>query len=248
MKNMLIQFIDNVQSTNKLLSEMVMNGHASGSAIPPFFALCTDHQTAGRGMGSNTWFSDRGRNILASFYFEPDLPASRQFIFNQYFALSTLVFLRKRLPNTLIKWPNDMYVEGKKIAGILIEHAVTGDHLQHTIAGIGININQHHFPDDIPHPTSLLLETGNESDPHTLLEEYWQILHDQFPICGLAHADQLKARYISNLYLYNEYHDYNIQGIRTEARITDLDKYGRLVLHDRNGKQYVCGFKEAQPL
>lgn len=244
MKNTRIQFINNVHSTNKLLSEMIAERKDSDEPIPPFFALCTDFQSEGRGMGSNTWFSDRGQNILASFYFEPDLPAAKQFLFNQYFALSTLEFLKKRLPQTLIKWPNDMYVDGEKIAGILIEHAVTGERLRHTIAGIGININQTHFPDNIPHPTSIWLETGQTADIEELMEEYWQILHDRFTTCDTAHEATLKKEYIDNLYLYNEYHFYTIRGTRTEARITDIDEYGQLVLHTRAEERIVCGFKE----
>lgn len=244
MKNTRIQFIANVSSTNKLLSEMVQERLRSDNPVPPFFALCTDFQSEGRGMGSNTWYSDRGKNLLASFYFEPDIPAARQFLFNQYFALSTLAFIRRYLPQALIKWPNDIYVDGKKIAGILIEHAVSGDRLRHTIAGIGININQKHFPEDVPHPTSLLLETRREHDVNELLEEFWQMLYDHYPICNLANQDKLKKDYIRNLYLYNEYHNYLIRGTRTEARITDIDEYGRLVLHDRDEERYVCGFKE----
>lgn len=244
MKNRLLQFIANTPSTNKLLSEMIHDSSENGNPVPPFFALHTDFQSEGRGMGSNSWFSDRGRNILVSFYFKPNLPASRQFLFNQYFALNTLAFIQKFLPKALIKWPNDIYVDGKKIAGILIEHTVSGDRLQHTIAGIGININQDHFPDDIPHPTSLLLETGCEHDVNELLEAYWQTLYDHFPECDLSHEENLKKQYISNLYQFNEYHPYLIHDQRTEARITDLDEYGRLVLHDRNGERYVCGFKE----
>lgn len=244
MKNTFIQFITNTQSTNKLLSKMVQNTLTSGGKIPPFFALSTDFQSEGRGMGSNTWFSDKGQNILVSIYFEPNLPAANQFVFNQYFSLFTLFFIQKRLPNALIKWPNDIYVDGKKIAGILIEHTVCGDRLQHTIAGIGININQDHFPDDIPHPTSLLLETGCEHDVNELLEEYWQNLYDHFSECDMSHEEILKKQYINNLYQFNEYHPYLIHDHRTEARITDLDEYGRLVLHDRNGERFVCGFKE----
>lgn len=246
MKNTRIQFIANTPSTNKLLSEMVQERLRSDNPVPPFFALCTDFQSEGRGMGTNTWYSDRGKNLLASFYFEPDIPAARQFLFNQYFALSTLTFIRYYLPQALIKWPNDIYVDGKKIAGILIEHAVSGDRLRHTIAGIGININQKHFPEDVPHPTSFLLETGKEWDPETLLEEYWQTLYDQRHLCDITQSDYLNEQYISSLFLFNTLHKYRIQGTLTEAKITAVDEFGRLVLHTRTGERSVCGFKEIE--
>ncbi|MBR4918634.1 MAG: biotin--[Bacteroidales bacterium] len=244
MKNTRIQFNANTQSTNKLLSETVEKGMLNGKPVPPFFALCTDFQSDGRGMGTNTWYSDRGKNLLASFYFEPDIPAARQFLFNQYFALSTLAFIRRYLPQALIKWPNDIYVDGKKIAGILIEHVLRGDKLQHTIAGIGININQEHFPENIPHPTSFLLETGKEWEPESLLEEYWQMLYDQRNLCDISQSNYLNEQYLNNLYLFNTFHHYRIHGAPTEAKITGLDVYGRLMLHTRTGERLVCGFKE----
>ena len=197
-------------------------------------------------MGSNTWFSDRGQNILASFYFEPDIPAARQFLFNQYFALSTLFFIQKHLPNALIKWPNDIYVDGKKIAGILIEHVLRGEKLQHTIAGIGININQEHFPENIPHPTSFLRETGKIWDPEALMEEYWQTLYDQWHLCAISQSDYLNKQYINNLYQLNTFHNYRIQDSLVEAQITGVDEYGRLVLHTRAREEIVCGFKEIE--
>ena len=246
MKNTRIQFIANTPSTNKLLSDMIRDSSENGNPISPFFALHTDFQSEGRGMGSNSWFSDRGRNILVSIYFKPNLPASKQFLFNQYFALNTLFFIQKYIPNTLIKWPNDIYVDGKKIAGILIEHTVSGDRLQHTIAGIGININQDHFPENIPHPTSFLLETGKEWNPETLLEEYWQTLHDQWHLCDVSQSDYLNNQYIHNLYLFNIFHNYRIQDSLVEAKITGIDDFGRLVLHTRAGEKIVCGFKEIE--
>ena len=244
MKNALIHFKPNIPSTNKLLLTMADNASQSGEAVAPFFALCTDFQSDGHGMGTNTWFSEPEKNLLVSFYFESDIPAARQFIFNQYFALATLEFIRRRIPQVLIKWPNDIYVDGKKIAGILIEHVLRGDKLQHTIAGIGININQEHFPDNIPHPTSLLLETGHEWDVTELLEEYWQTLYDRWNLCDISQADYLNEQYLNNLYLFNTFHHYSIQGTPTEAKITGVDAYGRLALETRTGEQFVCGFKE----
>ena len=195
-------------------------------------------------MGTNTWFSEPGKNLLVSFYFEPDIPAARQFFFNQYFALATLEFIRRRIPRALIKWPNDIYVDGKKLAGILIEHVLRGNKLQYTIAGIGININQEHFPENIPHPTSLLLETGLKWDVAELMEEYWQTLYDRWNLCDISQANFLNKQYLNNLYLLNTFHHYRIQETPTEAKITGVDEYGRLMLETRAGERLVCGFKE----
>lgn len=244
MKNTLIQFIPNVPSTNKLLLEMADRTPVTGKPVPPFFTLHTDFQSDGRGMGANRWFSDPGQNILVSFYFEPNIPANRQFLFNQYFALATLDFIRKYIPEVQVKWPNDIYVYGKKMAGILIEHVLQGERLHHTVAGIGLNVNQDHFPDGIPHPTSLFLETGQLHDPDILLNEYWQILRDNYAQLSLDNAERLHQRYLDNMYQHGEIHEYLILGERKEAKITGLDEYGRLVLIDKDGQRHTCGFKE----
>ena len=68
MKDTLIQHIDNTQSTNKLLSSWILERADTEAKIPPFFALWADFQTAGRGMGSNHWFSEAGKNLLGAFW------------------------------------------------------------------------------------------------------------------------------------------------------------------------------------
>ncbi len=244
MKNTLLQFIANVPSTNKLLFQMADEGRRAGRPLPPFFAIHTDFQSDGRGMGSNSWFGDPGKNMLVSFYFEPGLPAARQFLFNQYFALGALALLRRRVPQALVKWPNDLYVDGKKIAGILIEHVVEGGQLRHTVAGLGLNVNQERFPADIPNPTSLLIETGRREDVRALTEELWQILFDSRARCDLACAGELHRQYVQNMYLLGTLRQYHVKGEAVEAMIDGVDEYGRLVLRTPAGASLVCGFKE----
>ncbi len=239
-----MQFVANAKSTNLLLSEMAAAELVSGRSLPPFFALYTDYQSQGRGMGQNRWFSSRGENMLVSFYVRPPLPAARQFLFNQYFSIVTAAFLEQFVPEVRIKWPNDLYINGKKVAGILIEHSVCGDRLQYTVAGIGINVNQPSFPPDIPHPTSLLLETGTQHDVAALLQAYRQTLLDHIASLSVEHADRLCRHYMQRLYRLNEYGRYRIHGKELVAAITGIDGYGRLLLCDEHGKHHVCGFKE----
>lgn len=246
MKDTLIQHIDKTQSTNKLLSSWVEERADTDAKIPPFFALWADFQTAGRGMGANHWFSEAGKNLLVSFYFEPGIPASRQFLFNQYFSVCTRDFIARHVDNVAIKWPNDIYVNGKKVAGILIEHTLSGDRIRHTIAGIGVNINQERFPEDIPRPTSLLLETGETYDTCRFLESYRHWLQQHY---GMLQTDevaalQLKERYMSHLFQRGERRPYLIHGEQREAVITDIDDFGRLQLEDISGKFHTCGTKE----
>lgn len=244
MKNRPIQFIANAISTNELLTKSVRENASKEVTVPNVFALYTDFQTAGKGMGTNTWFSDKDKNLLVSFYFKTTLPAAQQFLFNAYFAVTTRNMLARYIPNVQIKWPNDIYVNGKKIAGILIEHGVKGGYLYQTIAGIGININQDVFPENIPHPTSVFIETGRQLSVESFLKEYQDLLIDQFEGLSLSNSEILYNQYLEHLYLRNVLSCFQIHGQTVQATIQGIDSYGQLCLIDEQQKEYVCGFKE----
>ena len=215
-----------------------------GNPLPDLYAVYTDFQTAGRGAGTNKWHSSRGLNILTSIYFETGLAAADQFVFNLWFATATRRFLAKYVPEVLIKWPNDMYVRDRKLAGDLTEHSVSGNRLDFTIAGIGINVNEEVFPTGIPNPTSLFLETGQHYDVDALMDEYLAVLQERRPLLSTEHESALREEYLSHLYRRNELHPYNIGGQKITAIIRDIDRFGRLVLELPDGSQEVFGFKE----
>ena len=212
--------------------------------LPDLYAVYADFQTAGRGAGNNKWHSSRGCNILTSIYFETGLDAAEQFVFNLWFATATRRFLAKYVSDILIKWPNDMYVHDRKLAGDLTEHSVSGGGLDFTIAGIGINVNEEQFPEDIPHPTSLLLETGKHYDVDALLDEYLAVLQERRPLLSKEHEAELRDEYLSHLYRLNEQHPYLIDGQRITCIIRDIDRFGRLMMELPDGKREAYGFKE----
>lgn len=224
---------------------LARNRWNENAPLPNLFTIYTDFQSAGHGMDQNRWFSEQGKNLLVSFYFSGlQIPANRQFLFNQYFALTTREFLSKYVDNVLIKWPNDIYVDGKKLAGDLTEHNLRGDKLQFTVAGIGINVNQDVFPADVPHPTSLFLETQRLLDVDALLDEYWQMLEDKLYTVSLSHESALHQQYLQYLYRLDEKCLYLVDNQKMEAAIKDVDQYGRLLLEDAGGKLHACAFKE----
>ena len=238
------QHLIETESTNAWLMSLAKEKRGAGTALPDLYAVYTDFQTAGRGAGSNKWHSSRGLNILTSIYFETGLAAADQFVFNLWFATSTRRFLAKYVPEVLIKWPNDMYIHDRKLAGDLTEHSVSGNRLDFTVAGIGIDVNEEVFPDWIPNPTSLFLETGHRYDIGTLMDEYLAVLRERRPLLNLDHSAKLREEYLSHLYRLNELQSYNIKGQRITAIIRNIDHFGRLVLELPDGRREAYGFKE----
>ena len=238
------QHLIETESTNAWLMNLARERRGAGTALPDLYAVFTDFQTAGRGAGTNKWHSSRGLNILTSIYFETGLTAADQFVFNLWFATSTRRFLARYVPGVLIKWPNDMYVRDRKLAGDLTEHSVSKGLLDFTVAGIGININEVNFPDWIPNPTSLFLESGKRYDIGTLLDEYLSVLQECRPILRLEYAAALREEYLSYLYRLNEKQPYLIHGQQIIGTIRDIDRFGQLILEHSNGSRHAYGFKE----
>lgn len=216
-----------------------------GSNLPDGFAVAAAHQAAGRGQVENSWFSDYNTNILLSFFFRPQCQAVNQFVFNQCFALAVRRFVAQYVPDVKIKWPNDIYVNGKKIAGILIEHSIINDKINYSIAGVGVNVNQKEFPAWIPYPTSLYLINNQTFDIKMLTEELIAICREGQCSSSIDYSF-IKNEYYKYLYLYQEYAEYEFLDGKRRARIYGIDSYGRLLLEEQNGNQRCCGMKEVR--
>ena len=116
-------------------------------------------QTKGRGQRTNIWETAPGKNLTFTIVLKnlAILPCE-QIAISQITALSVVDFLAMHGITAKIKLPNDIYVGGKKICGILIENSICSNRLRWSIVGIGINVNQTTFPSSLPNPTSILLE------------------------------------------------------------------------------------------
>ena len=128
------------------------------SDIDNLSVLSALEQTAGRGQRGNTWTSNAGENLMFSIVLKsPVLMAEDHFALNEIAALSVADFLSTYGIKAQIKWPNDIYVDEKKICGILIENSFRGKSISSSIVGIGLNINQRNFDVNLPNPTSMVL-------------------------------------------------------------------------------------------
>ncbi|HBG69902.1 MAG: biotin--[acetyl-CoA-carboxylase] ligase [Bacteroidetes bacterium GWF2_43_63] len=127
-------------------------------------------QSAGRGQGDHTWESESGENILMSLLMKnPPVKVADQFSLSQVIAVAAHNYVSAELPGQeiSIKWPNDIMVDSRKIAGILIENSLKGNDILATVIGIGVNVNQIHFSGDLQAAVSLEMIDGKKRDIET---------------------------------------------------------------------------------
>jgi len=165
------QHYEKLDSTNEKATEYLSKNNPSEGTV-----ISTYYQQKGRGQIGSLWESEPDKNISLSIILYPRfVPLVQQFSFNQAIALGVYDFISSNIGKAVkVKWPNDVYVGLKKIAGILIQNSLAQGHIQSSIVGLGININQSDFLSDAPNPTSFLLETGQE---YVLDELVGQLCH-----------------------------------------------------------------------
>lgn len=162
-----------IKSTNTYAKEHI-------NTLDNLTVIAALHQTSGKGQGDHTWDSDPGQNLLISVVLKKtSIPANQQKLISDIVATSIVDLLKKHDIDAWIKPPNDIWVDEKKICGILIEHSLKGNNISWSIIGIGLNVNQTAFPKHLPNPTSIaiLKEKTNLED---ILIELMEILVAKF--------------------------------------------------------------------
>lgn len=238
--------LDETDSTNRYLTQL-----CDHEAVAEYTTVCAEFQTAGKGQRGNSWESERGRNLMFSFVLYPTfLQARRQFLLSQLTALAVQEELARHTGGICIKWPNDIYWHGKKIAGLLIENELSGTHIARSIAGIGVNVNQEVFRSDAPNPVSLKQITGREHDRRAILDGIMRRVLDGYRALQGAGEESAAAgmaeRYDHALFRREGWHPYTDAEGRFNARLLRVEEDGRLVLEDEGGRERGYLFKEVQ--
>lgn len=140
--------------------------------------IVTHDQTAGRGQRGNHWEAQPGQNLTFSIFLQPAaIPPASQFLISEIVSLAVADTVRYHFhtdgieEDVTVKWPNDIYAGNRKIAGILIEHTVSGQSISHTVAGIGLNVNQTCFLSDAPNPVSMAMIAGKKFNLEEIMHE-----------------------------------------------------------------------------
>lgn len=211
------------------------------------FWIIAKDQFKGRGHDRNLWESAPGENFTGSLVCFPEkLAAMQQFNLSKSICLGLADFLELYLLDVKIKWPNDLYVKDQKIAGILIENEIMGDHLSVSIMGIGMNINQSTFISDAPNPVSLSQLCGFRFDMHELTKLLCTCVEARLENLSKVSDISLDEEYLKKLYRYEEYAPYKYQDIWMEGRIIGIGEFGELIIEDKKGKSHSFGFKDVE--
>ena len=235
-------YYDEAESTNIRAAELLLK-----QSLPEGTIIYTGRQTAGAGLGENKWDSEPGMNITASVLLYPVfLPADEQFKLTMVMSVSICNML-ETLDGTLkpqIKWPNDIYLNHRKVAGMLIKNNISGNTISQTIAGIGLNVNQLTFDARAPLAISLSMITGREYDIMELLTKWHAALGKTYHLLQSGRAHEIEKDYLDRFYRLNQWANYTINDEKVRAKITGIGAYGMLQLKGKDGREFSCGLKE----
>lgn len=185
-----IIWLETAESTNSELRKRI-------PGADNLLAVAAKVQTKGRGQGSHSWYSGHGTNLTFSIYYDfgglpgQGLPAADALLVTEVTTLGIRDYLLSEGIEARIKWPNDIWAGEKKICGILIENTLGAGLIRHSIAGIGLNLNESSWPADLPNPVSVHELTGKLYDIRTELERLHSAIAGRFSILGSGKEKEL---------------------------------------------------------
>ncbi|HLN21553.1 MAG TPA: biotin--[acetyl-CoA-carboxylase] ligase [Bacteroidales bacterium] len=204
------------------------------------------YQLAGKGQPGNSWESEEGKNLLFSIILQPsELDPAEQFYVSMVVSTAIHDFVSGFVSSCTIKWPNDIFVSGDKIAGILIESSITGSTIDYMVAGIGFNVNQEIFKSG-KNPVSLKLLTGENYDTDKLFTVLLQCLDRRYLLIREKRFAEIRSEYLKRLYKLNEWTTFSEKGKEFTGRILTVENDGAIIIEKKSGIKSRFYFKEVE--
>lgn len=231
-------YLPSCHSTNTRAAEIVQKKPVNEGAI-----FITDHQHSGRGQRGNQWESEPYKNYTFSIFLRPSfLNLDSHFYLNIIISMGLVKFLSRYKDGFEVKWPNDIYYKGKKIAGILIENSIKGNEFQHCIVGVGLNINQKNFNNESA--TSLSRIIGRDIDLILSFEQLLLDLEYYYSLLIEGEFNALLKSYHEKLMWMNEPHQFKSSSV-FEGVIKGINQSGQLMI-ESNAELMFFNFKEVE--
>ncbi|HHT62992.1 MAG: biotin--[acetyl-CoA-carboxylase] ligase [Bacillota bacterium] len=224
-----IYYYQSVNSTNMVAKDIAEKGFNEGTVV------IGEMQTEGKGRLGRKWYSS-GTGVCMSIIVKPLIPPSDAPKLTLLTAVSVAQVIQQETGiKPGIKWPNDIFLHGKKLCGILTEMKADMDQIHYVIVGIGINVNDNSFPEDLREATSLKLETGSDVNRLRItgmVLNKWEENYIEFLRHGFGSIRSVWKDYSVNLGRDVTVH--TLQGI-LEGRVMDIDDEGLLLVQDNQG-------------
>lgn len=236
-----IVYISETSSTNDVANELARLGAPEGTVV------ITDNQTHGRGRLGRNWLAPKGKCILMSVILMPDI---RQELANllTMIATSSIVNAIRDLTriSAMVKWPNDVVTDDRKLSGVLCEIKAKGDLLKYAVIGIGINVNVSAdlMPDEIANSaTSIMLELGHEFPRAKLVQELLKNLEERYLSLTEGYIDKLVNEWRSLSCTIGRNVKVDLTNGTIEGKALDIDSSGALIICTSDGviKRVITG-------
>lgn len=225
-------FLPETNSTNSYAIELLKNVNAIEGTV-----VYTHNQTQGKGQRGNVWISTPEENATFSLILKPNfLKSNNAFVLSKITALAMYDVLTEILNESQfdikIKWPNDILVNRKKIAGILIENSLS-DVVQWSVVGIGLNVNQQDFG-DLNHATSVSLLTGKSCKVESVIDKVFIHFEKWYLRLKKGHLPSIDDQYKRHLFGIQELNLYESGGKQFKAKVKGVNENGMLLLETQN--------------
>lgn len=235
--------LDATNSTNSYLKEW-----AKKAAISHGTVVLVKHQALGRGQLGTKWLSESDKNLTFSILYKfSDFKITNQFYLNCAVSLALYDALFPIIGKSLtVKWPNDIMSANKKMGGILIENAVKSGFITQSVIGIGLNVNQIIFTDDLPNAISLAIITQKTFDLDVVLDAILQALQKRLQLLKLGQFSNLNNDYQNVLYrrfIFSKFSDKNNTFL---GKIIGVSTQGKLQIELENNDLREYSLKEIQ--
>ena len=227
--------LDCVDSTNNYAQELLKRGVTEDGTL-----VWAHEQYKGRGQRDAQWVSKKDQNFTGSFILHPKLSVTDHFYLTKLAALSVFELVRSLLgepfkDRVFVKWPNDIMVDSKKVAGILIENTIRGNIIETSVVGIGLNLNQQDFGNDLVHASSVGKIKGEEIDLRFCLAalckhlevQYIKLVQQKFELLDQLYHQALFRRDLLTLFESE-------QGA-FEGKIRGVERDGLLAIETTDG-------------
>jgi BirA family biotin operon repressor/biotin-[acetyl-CoA-carboxylase] ligase len=229
-----VVYHETLDSTNRQAKELASAGAPEGTIV------ITEEQTAGRGRRGRSWLSPARANLTFSILLRPTLAVDKIFSVTMILALSCLEAVRIRTGlSCMIKWPNDLYAGGKKIAGILTEFASRARRVEWVVLGLGLNVNWYPIEGKAMSgfATSIQAETGKAVSRNQLLVEILMQFEAYYKDVLSGRTEKVYERWNASSLVLGKQVGIEMDRMKVTGKALRIDQDGALIIQDGEGKE-----------